>query len=126
MALCRGRALWQSNNRPGQTLLSPDSLSIYTLYNFYNPFVFKLKCLSSISNENILAYYKLSIRKIFNKIESTGQPQTFPPLALCRGRARWQSNNRPGQALLSPALWQSNNRPGQALLSPDLLSIYTL
>jgi hypothetical protein len=23
-------------------------------------------------------------------------------LALCRGRARWQSNNRPGQALLSP------------------------
>ena len=82
-------------------------------------------CLS-ISNENNLAYYKLSIRKIFNKIESTGEHQISPNLALCRGRARWQSNNRPGQELLSPALWQSSNRPGQALLSPDLLSIYVI
>ena len=50
----------------------------------------------------MLAYYKLSIRKIFNKIESADQPQSFPTLALCWGRALWQSNNRPGQALLSP------------------------
>jgi len=97
LALCRGR--FQSN-RPGQALLSPDSPSIHAI-KLLQSFCFKLTCLS-ISNENILAYYKLSIRKIFNKIESADQPQSFPTLALCRGRALWQSNNRPGQALLLP------------------------